>query len=129
MSIVGMFDTTAGAVFSAILIIPAITVFVVQRYWISRASVVSVTGKPTGTPQLITHPLVRWPLFALVMAVVLLILIIYLTIFFRAFRQDRGVWTNAFTVDHFVGVNNRLWIESDDRYHLVIHDCYPRSPD
>jgi iron(III) transport system permease protein len=103
MSIVGMFDTTAGAVFSAILIVPAITVFVVQRYWISRASVVSVTGKPTGTPQLITHPLVRWPLFALVMAIVLLILMIYLTVFFSAFVKIAGV-DNTFTVDHFVGV-------------------------
>jgi len=103
VSITGMFDTTAGAVFSVILLVPAITVFVVQRYWISRASVVSVTGKPTGTPQLITHPLVRWPLFALVMAIVALILIIYLTIFMGAFVKIVGV-DNTFTMDNFIGV-------------------------
>ncbi|MCC7451617.1 MAG: iron ABC transporter permease, partial [Anaerolineae bacterium] len=103
VSITGMFDTTAGAVFSVILLVPAISVFIVQRYWISRASVVSVTGKPTGTPQLITHPLVRWPLFALVMAIVALILLIYMTIILGAFVKIVGV-DNTFTMDNFIGV-------------------------
>jgi iron(III) transport system permease protein len=103
VSITGMFDTTAGAVFSVILLVPALTVFVVQRYWISRASVVSITGKPAGTPQLITHPLVRWPLFALTMFIALLVVLIYFTIFFSAFTRITGV-DNSLTMDHFVGV-------------------------
>jgi iron(III) transport system permease protein len=103
VSITGMFDTTAGAVFSVILLVPALTVFIIQRYWISRASVVSVTGKPTGTPHLITHPLIRWPLFALALFISLLILIIYLTIFYSAFTRITGI-DNSFTIDHFVGV-------------------------
>ena len=75
ISVIGLYDTTAAAVLSVILLVPSLTVFMVQRYWINRMSVVSVTGKPTGTPQLITSAKVRWPLFGLTMFVTLLIVI------------------------------------------------------
>ncbi|GAB4572920.1 MAG: iron ABC transporter permease [Anaerolineae bacterium] len=105
VSVIGLYDTTAAAVFSMILLLPSLTVFVVQRYWVSRTSVVSVTGKPAGTPQLITHPAVRWPLFGLVMGICVLIIIIYVTIFVGAFTRVLGV-NNAFTLDHFDFVIN-----------------------
>ncbi len=105
VSVIGLYDTTAAAVFSVILLLPALTVFVIQRYWVGRASVVSVTGKPSGTPQQITHPLVKWPLFGLVMAFCILIIMIYMTIFVGAFTRVLGV-NNTFTLDNFNFVIN-----------------------
>jgi len=105
ISVIGLYDTTAAAVFSVILLVPSLTVFIVQRYWIGRMSVVSVTGKPTGTPQLITNRWVRWPLFGLTMFITLLIILIYATIFIGAFTRVVGV-NNDFTLDHFDFVIN-----------------------
>lgn len=105
LSVVGLYDTTGAAVLSVILLLPSLTIFVIQRYWINRASVVSVTGKPSGTPQQITHPLVRWTLFAIVMAICLLIVLIYGTIVVGAFTSVLGV-NNSFTLQNFDFVIN-----------------------
>jgi iron(III) transport system permease protein len=100
ISVIGLYDTTAAAVLSVILLVPSLSVFVIQRYWVSRASVVSVTGKPSGRAQYITHPLVRWPLFSIVMFITLLIVLIYGTIIVGAFTRVPGV-NNEFTLNHF----------------------------
>ncbi len=105
VSIVGLYNTTAAAVLSVILLGPSLIVFIVQRYWVNRASVISVTGKPTGTPQQITHPLVTWPLFAMGMFVSALILLIYGTIFAGAFTRILNV-DNTLTWEHFDFVIN-----------------------
>ncbi|MBI5957334.1 MAG: iron ABC transporter permease [Chloroflexi bacterium] len=105
VSIVGLYNTTAAAVLSVILLVPTLVVFMIQRYWVSRASVVSITGKPSGTPQQITHPLVRWPLFALAMSVCLLIVLIYGVIIAGSLVKVINV-NNEFTLDHFDFVIN-----------------------
>jgi iron(III) transport system permease protein len=105
VSIIGLYDTTAAAVLSVILLVPSLLVFAVQRYWISRTSVISVTGKPSGVPQQITHPLVRWPLFALGMAFSLLIVLIYAVIVVGSFTRVLNV-NNELTLEHFDFVIN-----------------------
>jgi iron(III) transport system permease protein len=105
ISVIGLYDTTGAAVLSVILLVPSLTVFIVQRYWLSRMSVISVTGKPSGTPQLITTPWVRWTLFAITMFLTLLIILIYATIFIGAFSKVPGV-NNTFTLANFDFVIN-----------------------
>lgn len=107
VTIIGLYQPTGAAVLSVILLLPSLTVFLVQRYWISRINVVSVTGKPSGTPQTIDHPLVRWPLFALAMGICLFILLIYGMIFQGAFVRVPGVrWD--WTLRHFDFVINGI---------------------
>ncbi|MBE0690128.1 MAG: iron ABC transporter permease [Anaerolineae bacterium] len=105
ITIIGLYDTSAAAVLSIILLVPSLTVFIIQRYWVNRQSVVSVTGKPAGTPQQITHPLVRWPLVGVGLAVCLLVIILYAAIFVGAFVNVLGV-NNGFTLSHFDFVIN-----------------------
>jgi iron(III) transport system permease protein len=101
----GEFSTLKAAVLSVILLVPSLVVFVVQRYWVNRLSVISVTGKPSGRPQKYNHPLVRWPLWFLAMTISLLITLIYAVIFVGAFVRVPNVnW--AFTLDHFDFVIN-----------------------
>lgn len=107
VTIIGMYDTTGAAVLSVLLLVPSLSVFVVQRYWVNRISVISVTGKPSGTPQPINHPLVRWTLFGLAMAICLLIVLIYGTILHGAFVRVPGVrWD--WTLEHFDFVINGI---------------------
>lgn len=107
ISIIGLYDTSSAAVFSMILLVPSLLVFILQNYIISRSNVVSVTGKPSGTPQYVNNPFVRWTLFGLCMAICLLIALIYGTIVLGAFVEVLGV-NNNFTLRHFDFVLNGL---------------------
>lgn len=111
IQVIGLYDTVGAAVLSLVLLVPSLTVFAIQRYWVTRMSVVSVTGKPSGTPQMITHPLVRWGLFSLTMFITGLIILIYATIFAGAFTKVFGV-NNDFTWAHFDYVFNGVGFES-----------------
>lgn len=111
IQVIGLYDTVGAAVLSLVLLVPSLTVFAIQRYWVTRMSVVSVTGKPSGTPQMITHPLVRWGLFGLTMFITGLIILIYATIFVGAFTKVFGV-NNDFTWAHFDYVFNGVGFES-----------------
>jgi len=107
ISIIGLYDTSSAAVFSMILLVPSLLVFILQNYIISRSNVISVTGKPSGRPQYIYNPFVRWTLFGLCMAICILIALIYGTIVIGAFVEVLGV-NNNFTLRHFDFVLNGL---------------------
>ena len=46
LAIIGLNEPVSGAVLSVILLVPSLTVFLIQRYWVSRQSVVSLPGNP-----------------------------------------------------------------------------------
>lgn len=99
IAIIGEYNLTTGAILSVLLLVPSLTVFMLQRYWVNRKSVISVTGKPSGKTQLIKSP-IRWILFALVMILSLLILTIYGAVVLGAFTNLFGI-DNTFTLEHF----------------------------
>jgi iron(III) transport system permease protein len=45
LQITGMFDFKGGAVLSLMLLVPAVGIFLLQRYWVDRRVYVTVTGK------------------------------------------------------------------------------------
>ncbi len=100
IAITGEYDILAGAVLSVILLVPSLIVYLVQRYWAGRASIISVTGKPSGRTTLLTDPRVALPLLGLAVVFALLILLIYVTVFAGALTQLLGI-NNAFTWEHF----------------------------
>jgi iron(III) transport system permease protein len=61
LAINGQYDQQKGAALSVVLLIPTLTVFILQRYWVSRRSYVAVTGKPTGGQIRVKEPYIRWP--------------------------------------------------------------------
>ncbi|MEO6086751.1 MAG: iron ABC transporter permease [Umezawaea sp.] len=99
IAITGDYDVASGAVFSLSLLIPAVLVFLLQRYWIDRRKVFSVTGKPTGRPQTYRGP-VAMTAYAVAVVIALLIVVVYATIVYGAFTTVPGV-NNAFTLAHF----------------------------
>lgn len=100
MAINGDYDIPMAAGYSALLLLPALLVFLVQRYWAQKRSVVSVTGKPSGRPTTVSSPLAKSFLLGITFLLTLLIVMIYATVVVGAFVKIIGV-ENSFTLEHF----------------------------
>ena len=100
MAINGDYDISLAAGYSSLLLMPALLVFLVQRYWAQKKSVVSVTGKPSGRPTMVTSKAARAFLLTITGVLTFLVVLVYLTVIFGAFVQIIGV-NNEFTLEHF----------------------------
>jgi iron(III) transport system permease protein len=100
LAIIGQYDTLGGAVLGILLLVPSLIVYFVHRYYAERASVVSVTGKPSGRPAELTHRPVALLLTVLALGVSALVLLMYGTIVWGAFTNLVGV-DNTLTTKNF----------------------------
>lgn len=88
----GEHDQQKGAALSLVLLLPTLTVFVLQRYWVSRRSYIAVTGKPTsGAATFVKEPIVRWTFITLTTLVLVLIVALYATIFAGSITKLWGI--------------------------------------
>ena len=88
----GEFNQQKGAALSLILLLPTLTVFLLQRYWVSRKSYIAVTGKPTGGGAgFVKEPLIRWIFIVLTFLVLLLVIALYGAIFLGSITKLWGV--------------------------------------
>lgn len=114
LAITGEFDVVSGAVYSLSLLMPALLVFVLQKYWVERRSVATVTGKPTGMVAL-SRGLGTWIAYSVTVFISLIIVIIYATIVIGAFTRVPGV-NGEWTLDHFVfvvaGIGSQAMIDT-----------------
>jgi iron(III) transport system permease protein len=90
LQVTGMYDLPGGAALAVILLVPSVTTFLVQRYWVARKRYVTVTGKPTRAVIRAVSPGMRWTLFAACSAVGLFVLLFYATIVVGAFARAWG---------------------------------------
>jgi iron(III) transport system permease protein len=100
IAINGEYDVPAGSAYSLILLIPGLIVFLVQRYWGERKSVVSVTGKPTGTPTFVESRIAKFFLLVIPVFIAAFIVLIYATVIFGSFAKFLGV-DNSVTLDNY----------------------------
>ena len=103
LAIIGQYDLLAGAVLGILLLVPSLIVYFVHRYYAERASVISVTGKPSGRPAELTHRPTAIVLAVAALLVSLLVLLMYATILFGAFTNLVGV-DNTLTLKNFAFV-------------------------
>jgi iron(III) transport system permease protein len=61
-------------------LIPTLTLFVLQNYWVKRRSYVSVTGKPTGGQLTVKEPFIRWSFITMSSLMLVLVLGLYASI-------------------------------------------------
>jgi len=90
LQVTGMYDLPGGAALAVILLVPSVTAFLVQRYWVARKRYITVTGKPTRAILKVVSPAMQWTLFAACMAVALFVLLFYATILVGAFSRAWG---------------------------------------
>lgn len=100
---VGYFDLHSGALLASLMLVPSITAFLVHRYWVSKRSYVTVTGKPTAQTIRISGAAVVLPLSILCYTIVFAILLFYLTVIYVSFTRLPGI-DNTLTIDHYATV-------------------------
>jgi iron(III) transport system permease protein len=100
LAVAGEYDYQKASTLALVLLIPTLVVFLVQRYWVSRRSYISVTGKPTGGQILVKEPVTRWAFISMTYVVTALIIVLYLSILVGSFSK---VWGRDFTLtlDHW----------------------------
>jgi iron(III) transport system permease protein len=87
----GRSNLGGGAALSLLLLMPTLTAFFAQRYWVNKKSVVTVTGKPSvRLAELATKP-VRLVLTVFVGACLIFIAGLYGTIFAGCFVKNWGI--------------------------------------
>jgi iron(III) transport system permease protein len=100
LAVAGEYDYQKASTLALVLLIPTLLVFLAQRYWVSRRSYVSVTGKPTGGQIMVKEPFTRWTFIIMTYLVLALIIVLYVSILVGSFSK---VWGIDFTptFDHW----------------------------
>ncbi len=101
LQITGLFDLKGGAVLSFVLLVPALMVYGLQRYWVSRKSYVTITGK-VGAQTLVKSvaPWARYPLLAICLLVAAVILYFYILLFYASVVMALGA-NHTWTFTHY----------------------------
>lgn len=98
--ITGSYDMQKGSVLALLLLLPAVTAFLLNKYWVNKKSFVTVTGKPTQARKLINESHIKWPLFAFCMIIAAVILLFYGTVIFGSFVKTWG-YDYTLTLDQY----------------------------
>jgi len=101
LQITGLFDLRGGAVLSFLLLVPALIVFLLQRYWVSRRFYVTVTGKGAGqTPFDSVAPWVRNVLLTACALIAGIVLYFYALLLYASLVVALGA-NHTFTLAHY----------------------------
>jgi iron(III) transport system permease protein len=100
MEITGMYNLPKGSAIAFLLLVPSITAYFLQKYWVSRKQYVTITGKPTTSQLKSVSAGAKWTLFCFCFLIAAFILLIYITIVWGAFAKVWG-FDNTPTLDHF----------------------------
>ncbi|MED1794698.1 iron ABC transporter permease [Brevibacillus nitrificans] len=100
LEITGMYDLKAGAFMAVAILFPSLLAYMIQKYWLSKKSFVTVTGKPSQSSKGISDKRIVWPLFAFCSLLTGSVLLFYGTVAWGAFVKVWGV-NYTLTLDHF----------------------------
>jgi len=103
LEITGSFNLSRGATLAIVLLIPSLTAFAIQRYYLAKRQYITVTGKPTASTSKIVSQPVKWLLYGLVIFFALLVAAFYAVILVGAFTKVWG-FNYTPTLDHFLYV-------------------------
>lgn len=101
LQITGMYDFKGGAALSFMLLIPALVVYALQHYWVSKKSYVTVSGKAGGKSSIKGPGLVLTGIMGSVVVIVIAFIIaIYAVILVGSLVKIWGV-NNTITFDNY----------------------------
>ena len=106
LAVNGEFNQQKGAALSLVLLVPTLTVFLLQNYWVRKRSYVSVTGKPTGGQLTVKEPLIRWSFITISTLILILVLALYASIVGGSVTRLWGI-DNTPDIRYFATVFNR----------------------
>jgi len=100
LEITGSFNLPLGAALAVVLMLPSVTAFAVQRYYLQKRQYTTVTGKPTSSSSKLVSKHARTGLTAFVLVFATFIVLFYATIFVGAFTRVWG-YNYGLTLRHF----------------------------
>jgi len=100
MTITGRNDLKTGAFLAVSMLLPVLTAYLVQRYWVSQKSYTTVTGKASQGSAIIKDRKIVYPLFITCIFFAGTIVLFYGTIIVGAFVDLWGV-DYSFSLRHF----------------------------
>ncbi|MBI2000993.1 MAG: iron ABC transporter permease [candidate division NC10 bacterium] len=101
LQITGLFDLKGGAVLSFVLLVPALVVYLLQRYWVSRKYYVTITGKVGALTTIKSlAPWARAPLLSACLLLAGVILYFYVLLFYASVVVALGA-NHAWTWRHY----------------------------
>lgn len=103
LEITGSFNLARGATLAIVLLVPSLTAFALQRYYLAKRQYVTVTGKPATSTSKVVGPITKWILWGLVVAFALLVASFYAVILVGAFTRVWG-FNYTPTLAHFAYV-------------------------
>lgn len=90
MQISGWYDMKTASVLAVALLVPALMIFLINRFWVGKRSYVTITGKEISLNPYPVPKWVKWTLFSAVMLISLFILLVYGTLCYGAFTKAWG---------------------------------------
>jgi iron(III) transport system permease protein len=91
LQITGMYDLPRGATLAMLLLVPTMTAFFIQKYWVSRKSYVTVTGKPTAATIKKLEWYIKLPVYFFCLFFTALVFIFYGMVIYGSFQKLWGV--------------------------------------
>jgi iron(III) transport system permease protein len=108
LTIVGMYNMKGGAALAILLLIPSLIAFFLQKYWVSRKSYVTVTGKPSATRIKMDYPVTRYSVFGVCLLLTGIILLFYGMVFFGSLVKLWGA-NHSLTINNYKHVFTVGW--------------------
>jgi iron(III) transport system permease protein len=108
LQITGMYDLPGGAALAVVLLIPSLSAFLIQKYWVSRKQYITVTGKPIRSIIKSVSPMMKQVLFAFCIFVSLIVVLFYAIIIVGAFSVAWG-FNYSFTLKNFTYILDVGW--------------------
>jgi len=100
MTITGRNDLRTGALLAVSMLLPVLTAYLVQRYWVNKKSYTTVTGKGSQGSAIVKEKKVVLPLFITCLLLTGTIVLFYGTIIMGAFVEIWGV-NYSLSLKHF----------------------------
>ncbi len=101
LQITGLFDMKGGAILSFFLLIPSLAVFFLQRYWVGRRNLVTITGKSgSQTKFKSVGNKTKYLFLTICILAVLFILYFYILLLYASLIKAFGA-DHSFTLDHY----------------------------
>jgi iron(III) transport system permease protein len=101
LQITGAYDLSRGSTLAVLLFIPTTAAFFLQKYWVSRKSYVTVTGKPTAATIKRLEWYIKVPVYALCLVFTAMVLLFYGVVVYGSFQTLWGV-NRALTLKNYV---------------------------
>ena len=100
LEITGSYRISYGAGLAIMLLVPTLVAFVIQKYWLSRKSYVTVTGKPSSMKALEPKRYVKVLFTFVVLLLVATVFLFYGTVLYGSFTKLWGV-NHTLTLENY----------------------------